>query len=73
MRTIHITAIGHDVSIGRYVKGVKLAIANPDMKFKHGLTCWWTCTGRDIRKQFLDGIMDRINQAIPYTKRGIVN
>ena len=70
MRTIHITAIGKDVNIGQYIKGVKTAIANPDMEFKHGLTCWWACTGKDIRKQFLDSIMDRINQGIPYINRG---
>ena len=48
---------------------LKLAIANPDAEFKHGLTCWWSCRGRDIRKQFVDGVHDRINQAIPYVTR----
>jgi len=70
MRVIHIAAIGRDVSIGQYVKAVKTAIANPNTEFKHGLTCWWACTGKDIRRQFLDGVMDRINQNIPYIKRG---
>jgi len=70
MRTIHITAIGQNVSIGQYIKAVKTAIANPDMEFKHGFTCWWSCTGKDIRTQFLDGLMDRINQSIPYIERG---
>lgn len=69
MRVIHIAAVDRNVSIGQYVKGVKLAIANPDMEFKYGLTCWCPCTGKDIREQFLDGLMDRINQNIPYVKR----
>ncbi len=70
MRAIHIAAIGRDVSIGQYVKAVKTTIANPDTEFKHGLTCWWACTGKDIRRQFLDGLMDRINQNVPYVERG---
>ena len=70
MRTITIPAIDRVVTINQYVKAVKLAIANPESEFKHGLTCWWPCKGKDIREQFLAGIMDRINEAIPYIDRG---
>jgi len=70
-RAIYLPAINRRVSIGAYVKAIKLAKANPDAKFKHGLTCWWPCTGREIKVQFRRGIHDRINQAIPYAQRGL--
>ena len=69
-RVIYIPAVEKRVPLGTYLKGVKAAIANPDVEFKHGLTCWWSCTGAEIRKQFRRGIHDRINQAIPYIERG---
>jgi hypothetical protein len=69
MRTIYIPAIEKSVSIGQYVKAIKIAKANPDKEFKHGLTCWWPCLGRDIVSQFFDGLTDRINQSIPYVDR----
>ena len=69
MRYITLEAIGKRVSLKNYIAGIKFAKANPDTKFKHGLTCWWSCTGRDIMRQFLDGINDRINQGIPYIDR----
>ena len=68
-RYIYLPAIEKHVPLGAYIKGILLAKANPEMEFKHGLTCWWPCTGRDILRQFRDGMMDRINQAIPYSQR----
>jgi hypothetical protein len=59
------------VTIGQYVRAVKKAKANPDVKFKTGLTCWWPCTGRQIMKQFMRGVHDRIDQAVPYIERGM--
>jgi hypothetical protein len=59
------------VTIGQYVRAVKLAIANPDVEFKQTLTTWYPGTGRDVRRQFREGMQDRINQAIPACKRGI--
>ncbi|MBE3088416.1 MAG: hypothetical protein IMZ71_04815 [Chloroflexi bacterium] len=59
------------MSIGQYVTAVKAAIANPDVVFKTGLTSWWPTSGREITYQFRQGMMDRINQAIPAYKRGI--
>ncbi|KKN74246.1 hypothetical protein LCGC14_0391850 [marine sediment metagenome] len=69
MRVIHLPAIDKTVSLKAYVAAIKLAKANPDQEFKHGLTCWWACTGKDIMRQFWEGTQDRINQAIPYTER----
>jgi len=69
-RTIYLPAIERHVTLRQYIDAIKLAKDNLDSEFKHGLTCWWSCTGRDIIKQFYSGIEDRINQAIPYTQRG---
>ena len=68
-RTITLEAINKTVTLGQYVKAIKMAKANQDKEFKHGLTCWWSCTGRDIMRQFRDGMMDRISQAVPYSQR----
>lgn len=70
-RTITLPAINRTVSLGAYVKAIKLARDNPDSTFDYGLTCWWSCTGREIMSQFLRGMHDRINQAIPYVERGL--
>lgn len=70
-RTITLSAIGKTVTIGQYVKAVKMAKANLDAEFKYGLTCWWSCTGRDIMRQFREGLEQRISDAIPYMKRGL--
>ena len=70
MRTITLPAINKAVSLGQYVKAVKMAKANPDAEFKHGLTCWWSCKGRDVVQQFVEGMQERITQAIPYRQRG---
>ncbi len=69
MRTIYLPAIDRTVSLKQYIAAVKTAKANPNACFKHGLTCWWSCTGRDIMRQFFAGVQDRINQAIPYIDR----
>ena len=70
MSTIYIPAIEKHVTLGQYVKAVKLAIDNPKSEFKHGLTCWWPCKGADIQAQFLEGVQERISQGIPYIQRG---
>ena len=70
MKSIYLPAIERHVSLRQYLDAVKLAKVNQDSKFKHGLTCWWSCTGKDIMDQFFEGVQDRINQAIPYIKRG---
>ena len=69
MRTIYLPAIDKTVSLKQYIKAVKTAKAHPETTFKHGLTCWWACTGADIVSQFFAGVQDRINQAIPYIDR----
>jgi len=70
-RFITIPVIDRRVTIGQYISAIKTAKANPEAEFKHGLTCWWPCTGTDIMKQFMEGINDRINQNISYSKRGL--
>jgi len=70
MRTIYLPALERSVGLRAYIDGIRKAKANPDMEFKHGLTCWWSCTGGDIMRQFYCGVQDRINQAIPYIERG---
>lgn len=70
VRTIHLPAIDKTVSLRAYVRAVKLAISNPGSEFKHGLSSWWPTTGAEIRRQFFDGVQDRINEAVPYTSRG---
>ena len=59
--SIHLPAVDKHVSIGQYVRAVKIAITNPTVEFKHGLTCWWPCKGDEIRRQFFEGLQDRIN------------
>ena len=71
-RVIYLPAVGKRVPLGAYVQGIKEAIENPDAEFKHGLTCWWSCTGAEIRKQFRRGVHDRINQGISYIDRGLI-
>lgn len=70
MRCIYLPAIERRVSLGQYVAAIRLAKANPHREFKHGLTCWWPCSGADIIRQFYAGIVDRINAGIPYVERG---
>lgn len=70
-RTVDLPAIGKSVTLGVYVAAIRSAKANPDTTFKHGLTAWWPCTGREIMQQFCAGMHDRINQRVPYRLRGI--
>jgi len=70
MRIVYLPAIEKRVSLKSYIAGIKKAKANPEATFPHGLTCWWSCTGEEIMGQFMRGLHDRINQAIPYVQRG---
>ena len=69
-RAIYLPATGRRIPLGAYVQGIKLAKANPEAEFKHGLTCWWPCTGAEIMEQFRRGMHNRISQGIPYSERG---
>ena len=71
-RTIYLPAVDKTVSLRAYVAAVKIAKENPKQTFTHGFTTWWPTTGADIMRQFREGMMDRINQAIPYSQRGAV-
>jgi hypothetical protein len=70
-RVITLPAVNKTVSLRAYVEAVRLAKSNPTVTFSHGFTTWWPTTGADIMRQFREGVMDRINQAIPYCKRGL--
>ena len=70
-RTINLPAINRSVTLAAYVAAIKLAKANPDQTFKHGLTAWWPCTGQEIVQQFRRGMHDRISQRFPYRLRGL--
>lgn len=70
MRTVHLPAVDRRVSLAAYIAAVKRAKANPTEIFSHGLTCWWPCAGEEIVRQFVDGMQERINQAVPYHQRG---
>jgi len=69
-RIICMPAVDRTVPLRQYIKAIKRAKENPDSKFDHGLTTWWPVTGREIMRQFLRGVNDRINQGIPCIKRG---
>ena len=56
---------------GKDLAAIKTAKENPTQSFKTGLTCWWSCTGAEILAQFTAGMMDRINQGISYSARGM--
>ena len=58
------------VPLAVYVKGIRLAREHPAGRFKHGLVTEWPCTGAEIMREFRAGMMDRINQAVPYFERG---
>lgn len=60
---------GRQTALGTYVRGVRHAIAHPDARFPRGLD-GWPATGAEIRRQFRQGLHDRINQAVPYLDRG---
>ena len=58
------------VPLRQYIDAVRAAKANPESQFDCGFTCWWPCSGFEAFGQFLAGMHDRINQAIPWTLRG---
>ena len=71
IRVIRLPAIHKTVSLAAYVSAVKRAKANPTAEFKHGFTTWWPTTGAEIMRQFREGMTDRINQGVPYCRRGM--
>lgn len=70
IRAIYLPGPERWVSLAAYVSAIRIAKANPTKTFKCGLTCWWPCTGAEIRAQFMRGLHERINQATPYIERG---
>ena len=70
-RTIYLPALERTVTLGQYVRAVRLAKANMDREFTHGLTTWWPTMGAVIAKQFRDGLHQRISAGVPYYRRGL--
>jgi len=70
MRTVYIPSYEKWITLGQYVKAVKMAKANPDVIFPRGITSWWPTTGTEVMRQFMRGVHDRISQGIPYCERG---
>jgi len=62
---------GRKVSLQKYIAGVKYAKAHPEQTFPSGLTCWYSCTGAAILKQFKEGMHRRITEGVPYSRRGM--
>ena len=59
------------LTLRQYLDAYYLAKANPKMQFKQTFTCWYGGTGKDAVREFVEGMMDRINQGIPYCERGL--
>ena len=62
--TIELPAVDKVITVGQYVGAIRVAKAHPDEEFKHGLTCWWPCTGAEIMRQFRAGVRDRAAQRL---------
>ena len=60
--SISMAATGRTLSVAAYVRGIRLAKAEPLMMFRHGLTTWWPCCGSTITHQFRQGCQDRQRQ-----------
>jgi hypothetical protein len=69
-RVVYLPAVNKRVSLAAYVVAIKIAKAQPNKEFKHGLDCWWSCTGAEIVAQFREGMQHRINEGIPAILRG---
>jgi hypothetical protein len=68
---VYIPAIDRQITLGQYLKVYRTAKANPEVEFTCGLTTWWPTKGRDVVQQFVDGMMERISDGIPYSKREV--
>jgi hypothetical protein len=69
-RFIDLPAINKKVPLSAYIKAVRAAKETPERTFTTGLTTWWPTTGAEIVEQFRKGMMERINDGIPYSERG---
>lgn len=65
---IHLPAIGRTVTIEAYVAAIRKAKANPDARFPHGLTSWWSRTGAEIVDEFRHVRNARITAGLPITR-----
>jgi hypothetical protein len=56
---------GETVTLGAYVRAWRTVLARPDDTFRHGLGGWWPVTGREILRDFRNGLHARINSGVP--------
>ena len=68
--TIYLPAVEKTVTVGQYVRAVRVAKANPTAEFKHGLTTFYPCTGAEIMRQFREGCHDRQRQRMDFVRKG---
>lgn len=62
---------GKRVRVADYVAGIRLAKANPDRTFKHGLGGWWPETGREILAAYRRHVDTVINRRAGITDDGM--
>lgn len=71
MNARYVTLPGRIVPLGTYVRAWRQVIAaDPEAVFAQGLDGGGSRTAREIRRQFCDGMHDRINSRVPCALRG---
>lgn len=66
---ITLEATNKKISLGQYVKAVKMALNNPEMTFNHSLSNWYPCPGSTIIKEFRFALNNRINGKTEKTRK----
>lgn len=62
---------GRSVTLGAYVRAWRRVIAaDPDTPVSEDLRGWGRSTAGVARRQFLQGMHERISEAVPYRERG---
>ena len=56
---------GRRVSLGQYVRAVRIAKANPEAWFPQTLCSWAGGRGQTVTAEFVEGLLDRINRHNP--------
>ncbi|MCY4511642.1 MAG: hypothetical protein OXG35_32455 [Acidobacteria bacterium] len=62
---------GRAVTLRQYVAAVKMAKAQPETMFRSGLSTDYPVSGAEVVDQFREGMVDRLNQAVPRVERGL--
>lgn len=61
MNTIYLAATDKHIPARAYIAGYKLAKANLQETFRHGLCTWWPVTGAQIVREYRRDMHARIN------------